>query len=147
MNDDRPPSPEGSSDTWLRRVGRTLAGAPRNREEITALLQEAAQLQVIDSDALEMMEGVLDTADTPVEDIMVPRSQMVVVELDDEPQEILRTVVESGHSRFPVIGENSVSARQLEGRSKQVTLPNTQVKDMTISPIFSIFFFKKGTVR
>ncbi len=106
MNDDRPPSPEGSPDTWLRRVGRSLVGAPRSKEEITALLEEATHLRVIDGDALEMMEGVLDTADTPVEDIMIPRSQMVVVELDDEPQEILRTVVESGHSRFPVIGEN-----------------------------------------
>lgn len=106
MNDERPPSPEGSSDSWVRRFGRSLAGAPRSREEITQLLEEASQLDVIDQDALAMMEGVLDTADTPVEDIMIPRSQMVVVELDAEPQDILQVVVDSGHSRFPVIGEN-----------------------------------------
>ncbi|MEN8720074.1 MAG: transporter associated domain-containing protein [Oceanococcaceae bacterium] len=106
MNDDRPPSPEGSPDSWLRRVGRSLTGAPRNKEEITEWLAEAAQHEVIDADALQMMRGVLDTADTPVEDIMIPRSQMVVVKIDDAPQDILRTVVESGHSRFPVIGEN-----------------------------------------
>lgn len=106
MNDDRPPSPEGGSGNWLRRIGRSLAGAPRNRDEITEMLEESAQMQVIDREALEMMEGVLDTSDTPVEDIMVPRSQMVIVNFDDEPQEILRVVVESGHSRFPVIGEN-----------------------------------------
>lgn len=106
MNDERPPSPEGSSDSWVRRFGRSLAGAPRSREEITQLLEEASQLDVIDQDALAMMEGVLDTADTPVEDIMIPRSQMVVVELDAAPQDILQVVVDSGHSRFPVIGEN-----------------------------------------
>nr|MBV6630016.1 CBS domain-containing protein [Oceanococcus sp. HetDA_MAG_MS8] len=106
MNDERPPSPEGSSDSWVRRFGRSLAGAPRSREEITQLLAEASQLDVIDQDALAMMEGVLDTADTPVEDIMIPRSQMVVVELDAKPQDILQVVVDSGHSRFPVIGEN-----------------------------------------
>lgn len=106
MNDDRPPSPEGSTDSWMRRIGRSLAGAPRTKEEITALLEEAAHLQVIDGDALSMMEGVLDTADTPVEDVMIPRSQMVVIAQDDAPEDILRVVVESGHSRFPVIGEN-----------------------------------------
>ena len=106
MTDDRPPSPEGSTASWVRRIGRSLAGAPRNTDEILALLEEAAQLQVIDADALSMMQGVIETSETPVEDVMVPRSQMVVVDLDAAPQEILRTVVESGHSRFPVIGEN-----------------------------------------
>lgn len=106
VNDERPPSPEGSSDNWLRRMGRSLVGAPRSKEEINELLGEAAQNGVIEEDALEMIEGVLDTADTPVEDIMIPRSQMVVVELDAAPEDIMRIVVESGHSRFPVIGEN-----------------------------------------
>ena len=106
MTDDKPPSSEGSSGSWVRRLGRSLAGAPRNLDELTELLQEAARYELIDADALAMIYGVLEAADTPVEDIMIPRSQMVVVPEDAEPVEILNMVVGSGHSRFPVIGES-----------------------------------------
>jgi magnesium and cobalt transporter len=86
---------------WLRRL-RT----PKDREELTALLSEASKRGLIDADALAMLEGVLHVTDTQVRDIMVPRSQMVVIQRDDPPDAILPIVVESGHSRFPVIGED-----------------------------------------
>src|SRR5262245_41164071 len=88
---------------WLRRLTR---GEPRDREELGEQLAEASRRGVIDADALSMLEGVLQVADTQVRDIMVPRSHMVVIQRDDPPERILPLVVESGHSRYPVIGED-----------------------------------------
>lgn len=88
---------------WLRRLTR---GEPRDREELGEKLAEASRRGVIDADALSMLEGVLQVADTQVRDIMVPRSHMVVIQRDDPPDRILPIVVESGHSRYPVIGED-----------------------------------------
>ncbi len=106
MSDDNPSSTEGPSDNWMRRLGRSLAGAPRSREELSEILREARQIELMDADAQLMIEGVLKAADTPVEHIMIPRSQMVVIEHDMAIEDVLRAVVDSGHSRFPVIGEN-----------------------------------------
>jgi magnesium and cobalt transporter len=88
---------------WFKRL---VAGEPRDREELALVLREAGRRELIDADALEMIEGVLAVDDLQVRDIMVPRSQMTVVERDVRPEEILPQVVESGHSRFPVIGED-----------------------------------------
>lgn len=106
MSDDHPPSTEGQSDSWVRRLGRSLAGAPRSREELSIILREARQFELMDADAQLMIEGVLEAADTPVEHVMIPRSQMVVIEQNMPLDDVLRAVVDSGHSRFPVIGES-----------------------------------------
>ncbi len=88
---------------WLRRLTRE---GPRDRAELVETLRAAARGGMIDADALAMIQGVLRVADLHVRDIMVPRSQMVVLERDSEPQSLLPAVVESGHSRFPVIGDD-----------------------------------------
>ena len=106
MSDDNPPSTEGPSDSWVRRLGRSMVGAPRSRDELSVILREARQFELMDADAQLMIEGVLEAAETPVEDVMVPRSQMVVIEHSMPLEEVLHVVVDSGHSRFPVIGEN-----------------------------------------
>ena len=89
---------------WLRRL--VGGGEPRDRAELTDELREAGSRGLIDADALTMIEGVLGVADLQVRDIMVPRSQMVVLDRDDTPEKVLPVIVESGHSRFPVIGED-----------------------------------------
>jgi magnesium and cobalt transporter len=91
---------------WLRRITQQIAGEPQDREDIVQLLREASERGLIDADAQAMLEGVLDVADLQVRDIMVPRAQMVIVRRDDPPARILPVVVESGHSRFPVMDEN-----------------------------------------
>lgn len=108
MNDSEPPSSteQDSSDNWLRRLGRSLGGAPRSREDLLETLRQAEEDELLDSDARWMIEGVLEVAETQVRDIMIPRGQMVVVERDATLAEVVNTVVESGHSRFPVIGES-----------------------------------------
>ncbi|HEY7741235.1 MAG TPA: transporter associated domain-containing protein [Steroidobacteraceae bacterium] len=89
--------------TWLRRLTRE---GPADRGELVEMLRAARQGGVLDADALAMIEGVLRVADLQVRDIMVPRSQMVVLERDAKPEQLLPAVVEAGHSRFPVIGDD-----------------------------------------
>ena len=99
-------SAESRSGRWLRQLGQSLAGPPRDREELVAVLYEAQENELLDIDALWMMQGVLKVSEQQVRDIMVPRSQMVVIESDADAADILPIAIESGHSRFPVIGES-----------------------------------------
>ena len=89
--------------SWLRRL---TQDGPRDRAELIETMRAAARAGLIDGEALLMIQGVLRVADQHVRDIMVPRSQMVVLERDSGPQELLPAVIESGHSRFPVIGDD-----------------------------------------
>ena len=91
---------------WLTRLRRQVTGEPQDREALVDELREAAERGLLDLDALEMLEGVLEVGDLQVRDIMVPRSQMIVIERDERLEKLLPVVVESGHSRFPVIGED-----------------------------------------
>jgi len=95
-----------STGRWLRRLAQGMGREPRDREELIEVLREASERGTIDAESLAMIEGVLQVGDTQVRDIMVPRSQMVVLQRDDPPEQLLPVVVESGHSRFPVIGED-----------------------------------------
>ncbi len=92
--------------SWLERLGQALSGEPRNRQELIEILREAQQRHLLDADALAMIEGVLEVSEMQVREIMIPRSQMVVVERDASLDEILPVITESAHSRFPVIGES-----------------------------------------
>jgi magnesium and cobalt transporter len=91
---------------WLKRLRAQMTGEAQDREQLVEDVREAGERGVVDADSVEMIEGVLEVADLHVRDIMVPRSQMIVLERDAAPEELLPTVVESGHSRFPVIGED-----------------------------------------
>ena len=102
MTEDRP----ASSGSWLRRLVESLSGEPQDLEELTDVLADARDRGLIDADVLGMLEGVLEVSEIQVRDVMVPRSQMVVVHRDDPPDKILPVVIESGHSRFPVVGED-----------------------------------------
>ena len=103
--------PDGSPGTrsWFGRVVRALRGErgePGDRRALVRLLRDAERRNVLGPDALAMIEGALSVGDMQVRDIMVPRAQMVVIEDDHPPEEFVGAVVESGHSRFPVIGDN-----------------------------------------
>jgi magnesium and cobalt transporter len=92
--------------TWLRRLVESLSGEPQDLEELTEVLEDARERGLIDADVLAMLEGVLEVSEIQVRDVMVPRSQMVVIQRDEPPERILPVVIESGHSRFPVVGED-----------------------------------------
>jgi magnesium and cobalt transporter len=93
----------GVSGRWRARITRTLAAGLKDRSQLVEMLAEARQRGVLDADAFAMLEGVLAVADLQVRDIMIPRVQMVCVYRDDPIASILQAVVESGHSRFPVL--------------------------------------------
>ncbi len=104
MND-KPPSSSGTGQTGLfARVVRAVRGEPWSRDEIQGLIEKSDS--ELDPDEKSMLSGVLEVAETQVRDVMVPRSQMVVIDVEQPFDEILQTIVESGHSRFPVIGED-----------------------------------------
>jgi hemolysin (HlyC) family protein len=91
---------------WLKRLTQGLASEPQDRQELLGVLRDAGERGLVDSDALSMIEGVLEVSDLQVRDIMVPRAQMVFVRRDERAASILPVVVESGHSRFPVMDED-----------------------------------------
>lgn len=98
-------SGESSGKSWLERIGHALS-RPKTPEELLEWLRDAANEHLIDSEAIRMIEGVVQVHGMQVRDVMIPRSQMVVIELDSTLEEILPTVISSAHSRFPVIKEN-----------------------------------------
>jgi len=91
---------------WFERISQALLGEPRDREQLIDLLRDAQSRELLDADALAMIEGALQVSEQQVRDIMVPRAQMVVVQRDAPIEELLSVIVESGHSRFPVVTDD-----------------------------------------
>lgn len=103
-------SPEKSSSaekTWLEKIATAFSSEPQSKDEFALLLRSAHENNIIDQDALDIIEGALDVSDKQVREIMIPRSQMVVIQQDSSLEDILKLVIESSHSRFPVIGESA----------------------------------------
>ncbi|MDF2179361.1 CNNM family magnesium/cobalt transport protein CorC [Aliiglaciecola sp. CAU 1673] len=107
MSDDNPHSSNGSSKSgWLGKIVQTLSGEPQNREQLVEVISEAQQREVIDSATRDMIEGVLEISEMRVRDIMIPRAQIMTIGIDQQVAEFLPVVLESAHSRFPVINED-----------------------------------------
>jgi magnesium and cobalt transporter len=97
---------ETDKPRWLERLSTLLLREPEDREQLIELLHSAYENQLLDADALSMIEGVLQVSEMQVRDIMIPRSQMDVIDITDPPEKFIPFVIETAHSRFPVIGEN-----------------------------------------
>jgi len=95
-----------SKPSLVERLSAFLTREPEDREELKDVLRAAFERRLLDADALSMMEGVLSVSEMTVRDIMIPRAQMDVVSIDDEPDAFLPMVIETKHSRFPVVGES-----------------------------------------
>lgn len=98
--------PSGEQRSWLERLGHFLAGEPEDREDLLVFLRDAQKRHLLEPEALFMIEGVMQFSELRVRDIMIPRAQMVVVPQDAELETIFPLVIESAHSRYPVIGED-----------------------------------------
>ncbi len=106
MNDD-PGSTSGPAPrTWWDRLGHLFSGEPRNRNELLDELRAAQSNGLLSADTLTMVEGAIKVTELDVDDVMVPRAQIVMLAVDSSLPDLLATVVESGHSRFPVHGED-----------------------------------------
>jgi magnesium and cobalt transporter len=90
----------------LDRLGALLMREPGDRQQLVSLLHSSFQRNLLDADALSMIEGVLQVSELQARDIMVPRSQMEVIDVKESPDRFIPLVIQSGHSRFPVINEN-----------------------------------------
>ncbi len=105
MSEERP-GPDAEERTWLEKIADVFSGEPKSRDDLHDLLVEAERNEIIDRDALKIMEGALHVGDMQVREIMVARSQMEVFEADEPLQAILPRIIKTAHSRYPVIGEN-----------------------------------------
>lgn len=92
--------------SWLERIGDALSGEPNTREDLLEILRDAQDNNLIEADTLKMMEGAIAVSDLTVGEVMVARSQMVSLDIDEPFLSLMKHVVESGHSRFPVHSEN-----------------------------------------
>jgi magnesium and cobalt transporter len=98
--------PSKQRPTWFERLSDLLLREPEDREELVDLLHSAFERNLLDADALGMIEGVLSVSELTVGDVMIPRSQMDVIRQAEPIERFLPMVIDSGHSRFPVIGED-----------------------------------------
>ncbi|MFA5016637.1 HlyC/CorC family transporter [Methylobacter tundripaludum] len=103
MSDEQPPSRNSPQKSWVDKISHLLTGEPQDLEDLLEILREAREKRLLDTDALSMIEGVLQVSQMRVRDIMIPRVQMVVVPKDAELETIMPLVTEFGHSRYPVI--------------------------------------------
>ena len=92
--------------SWIDKIAQVFSDEPTDTNSLLDLLRNAAQDQLLDNQALSMIEGALQVSSMQVKDIMIPRSQVVSVPADASPDEIVKLVSQSSHSRLPVLGEN-----------------------------------------
>ena len=107
MNDSSSSSKDIDDRSWLEKIGSLFSSDPKSLSELQDTLTTAADNHIIDQDAVEIFKGAITVADKQVRDIMVPRAQMVVLRSNATIEEILPVVIESSHSRFPVVGETT----------------------------------------
>ncbi|HSG88657.1 MAG TPA: transporter associated domain-containing protein [Pseudomonadales bacterium] len=94
------------SRSWIERVAQAFSGEPNSRKELMAMIRDAAERSLLDAEALGIIDGAMQVSEMQARDIMIPRSQVVFVSADESPREFLPMVIDSQHSRFPVIGED-----------------------------------------
>ena len=92
--------------SWIERIGQIMGGEPQDREDLLEILREAEEKHLVDKYALKMLEGVLQVSEQRARDVMVPRKKMIVLKKDASIESVYSTVIEYGHSRFPVISED-----------------------------------------
>lgn len=106
MSDDKATEQDNSKNGLFEKIGNFFQGEPKNQSELLEVIDEAKERQVIDYKTKEMIKGVLDISQLRVRDIMIPRSQMITLGLHQTVSEFLPEIIDSAHSRFPVITED-----------------------------------------
>ncbi len=104
MSDDHSREPE--EKTWLEKIAHAFSTEPKSRNDLLAILKVALQNDVIDDDALQIIDGAMQVSEMQVREIMIPRTQMTVIKVEQPLSELLPKIIKSAHSRYPVIGEN-----------------------------------------
>lgn len=105
MSDEQTSQPR----SWLEKLTDLFSDDPQSRQDIKDIVREAAERSIVDTDTLNIIEGALQVSDMQVRDIMVPRSQMVTVSIDDSISEFLPRIIKAAHSRIPVLASDNES--------------------------------------
>ncbi|HBN88287.1 MAG TPA: magnesium/cobalt efflux protein, partial [Rheinheimera sp.] len=107
MSDDNPHSSRGSAGkSWLDRIASIFNAEPQDISDLQDIISEAQARSLIDSDTKSMLQGVLEVSNMRARDIMVPRSQMATIDIDDTVADMLPILMENNHSRYPVVNED-----------------------------------------
>lgn len=146
MSDERPTSSNPGRRSWLERLSDAFTGEPKDREDLLNVLKDAQEKDILDTEAFKIIEGAMNVSDMHVRDIMIPRSQMVSLEQDEPIQAWLEKIVESGHSRFPVLSEHGddvsgvLLAKDLLGLGLQTSFDLTAMQTDLKTIIRSVTF-------
>lgn len=97
---------DSSSRSWLERLSQFFSAGPSSREELSELVRSLKDRDIIDHETHGILEGGLQVAQMQARDVMIPRSQMIAIKASASPKEFLPIIIESAHSRFPVLGDD-----------------------------------------
>lgn len=106
MSEDRL-NPEQEDKSWLEKIAHAFSTEPKSRQDLLEILEVAKNNEVIDNDAINIIDGAMKVSEMQAREIMVPRTQMTVINLEQPITELLQLIIESAHSRYPVVGENT----------------------------------------
>lgn len=106
MSDDNSQPNNGANKSFLNKIIQVFTPEPQNKDELFEILNDAQDRDLINPETKSMIEGVLGVSEMRVRDIMIPRSQMVTIDRNQTLEEFLPIILESGHSRFPVVNED-----------------------------------------
>ena len=137
MSDD--PSGSEPKRSLFERLSALLLRAPEDREQLLSLLRESHARDLLDADALSMIEGVLQVSELAARDIMVPRAQLDVIDVGQSPAQFLPRVIATGHSRFPVVeGErdNVIGILHAKDLLRLYTEDPPDLRDLLRPPVF-----------
>jgi magnesium and cobalt transporter len=142
MSEDTSSSNDSEGRSWLERLSQILHADPQDRQDLLEILREAEKRGLLDTDSLGMIEGVLQVSEMQVRDIMIPRSQMSVLSKDQSRDDMLAVMIESGHSRFPVIGDSRdevlgiILAKDMLRFTRDIGSENFSVREILREPVF-----------
>ena len=128
--------------SWVERIVNVFTNDPTNKKDLLSLLNDAVARKLIAPHSLGMIEGVLEVQELKVKDISIPRTQMITVDINNTLADVIKIVIKSGHSRFPVIGANKdeilglILAKDLLQYSNPNSNNTTTIKDLLRPAIF-----------
>jgi len=106
MSEDKSNS-EPNGKTWLEKISGVFSDEPDSLRDIMEILRTAENKNIIDADSLSIIEGAMQVTDMQVREVMIPRSQMITLKASQKPEDYIDSIIESAHSRFPVIGDST----------------------------------------
>ncbi|MCH8498072.1 MAG: CBS domain-containing protein [Marinobacter sp.] len=142
MSEDQSSSRSQGSKSWLERISQAFSSGPETVEDVLEILRDAETESIIDPDSMNIIEGAIQVIDMRVDEIMIPRSQMITVKASSDPKSFLGDIINSAHSRFPVIGDSAddvigiLLAKDLLGLAVNNELHWPRIREILRPPTF-----------